>query len=281
MEQVTKSITNKGGQAPYGFKWYKDELVHEPEEAKIYAQMFDLFLVYQRKQSVAKLLNKKGYRKRDGKDFTYMVVKRYLEKQIAKGVYFSSKTITNIQGEKEHEMKEKAVAPIVSKRIWDHVQAIMTEQAGKKARPPSQNIFISKVHCSCNSIMELPSKSSEYKCPSCEHTIKIDDVWKITEHTFSQLTLPNKKELDNIAQTSLIDLKVNPSLQLKQVNKEIDSLFDFSRSFLAHWEKLSIDMKRIVIENLVDNIAVTPEKATVSLYRLFSFAQQVNTCPTS
>ncbi len=308
------AIQSKGGQASYGFKWHQGELIQNPEEAKIYAQIFDLFLVHQRKQTVAKALNEQGHRTRKGGEFSHTTISHLLKNHIAKGIHRSSIVETAPDGTKENTIIETPVEPIVSTKIWNHVQAIMEEQQGKQSRPPSQDTFIGKISCCCGKIMELPSKSPDYKCPSCSEAISIDDVWKIAEHTFSQLTLPKKEELTRKAQTSLFDTKVDPSSNLKQVDKEIEKLFElhtqeaisndvfsaryapleqrkkqlesqlkkrkshkFSESFIDEWKKLSREMQRIMVENLIDSISVTPEKNTVSLYPLFNFAQQVTT----
>ena len=306
--------TKKGGQPPYGFKWHQGELVHEHEEAKIYALIFELFLVHQRKQTIAKQLNERGLRTRTGGEFKYSIIKNLLTKEVAIGIHRSSIVETNEDGEKVNTVIDAHIEPIVSKKVWQHTQAIIEEQAGVQPRSPSQDIFIGKVVCDCGGVMELPSKSKEYKCPGCKQTISIEDVWLVTEHVFSELSLPSKAELEKISRTALFGLQNDTTALFKQVNKEIDKLFDLhkketisdevfsaryepleerkkqlesqnqdekiepsSASFLEQWQVLSSDMKRIVVENLIDSIRITPQKATISLYPLFNFAQQVTT----
>ncbi len=222
---MTSKVNNKGGQASYGFKWHQGELIQEPAEAKIYAQIFDLFLVHQRKQTVAKTLNKQGHRTRKGGEFSHTTISHLLKNHIAKGIHRSSINETAPDGTKENTIIETPVEPIVSTKIWNHAQAIMEEQQGQQSRSPSQDTFIGKISCGCGKTMELPSKSSDYKCPSCSEVISISDVWEIAEHTFSQLTLPKKDELTHIAQTSLCSGQVILAADLEEFKKNSSVLF--------------------------------------------------------
>jgi len=305
---------NNGGNAAFGFRWQDGELVQEPHEAKIYALIFELFLVHQRKQTVAKLINAQGFRTSTDRDFSYETVKRLLKSPLAKGIHRSNIAVQNDDGTRRNEVVEKPVAPIVSENVWDHVQAILAEQAGGQSRSPTQDIFVGKVSCHCGSPMELPSKSADYKCPSCTEAISIKDVWDVVEKRLELLILPTNDLLTKTATTALLEIKTDPKRLLKQVNHDIDKLFSLHASesitdgifkerhaplverktqleaaikkkktahsptsFIDTWHTLPSEMKRIVVENLIDDIVVSPTKVTVSLYPLFNFAQQVTT----
>ena len=306
---------NPGGQAPFGFRWNTGELVQEPTEAQTYALIFDLFLVHQRKGTVAKLLNERGLRTRASKEFSFATIKRLLENPIAKGIHRSS-TTTIKDGKQINTVVEKSVAPIVSKNVWNHVQAILAEQSGSQSRAPTQNLFVGMIKCHCGTLMELPSKSSDYRCFKCEQKISTDDVLAIVEDQFSRLPLPSPKILKEKAKTAIVDLKNDPAQLLKTVERDIDKLFSLHSknvitdeafkerhdildkrkrqlqaaqktpqaqespsSFIEYWQSLPKNLQRIVVENLVDNITVSPNQATVSLYSLFNFAQQGSTTP--
>ncbi len=312
---MTPQTKNKGGQAPYGFRWYEGEFIHEPEEAKICALIFDLFLMYQRKQTVARFINAQGFRTSNGCEFSHATIKRILKSSFAKGIHRTCTTKAGADGG-NHEVVEKPVPPIVSETVWNHVQAILKEQAGTQSRSPTQDIFIGKVFCSCSNLMELPSKSPDYKCPGCAQTMSIDDVWAIVQNRITALALPSEDVLTKTATTAILDIKNNPEPLLKRVNRDMDKLFSLHAkdaisddifkerhsplavckvqleaaiknqknakpptSFIDSWQELTPEMKRIVVENLIDDIVVSPTKATVSLYPLFNFAQQVTTTP--
>lgn len=305
---------NRGGSPPFGFRWSEGELVHTSNEATVYALIFELFLIHQRKSKVATLLNVKGLRTRAGKEFSYSTIKRLLTNPVAKGVQRSSVSELNEYGERTNIVREKSIPSIVSVDIWNHVQAILSEQSGTQTRSPTQDLFVGKVVCQCDSIMELPSKSLDYRCFSCDAKISIEDVHTIVERELVPLTLPDSKELRNTASTSLLDSKTDSTLLLKQVKRDIDKLFSlhskdavsdevfkerhdvlnqrkeqllqslkesnkhkFTSSMIDQWRSLQPDLKRIIVENLVDQVLICEDKVTASLYPLFNFAQQVNT----
>jgi len=303
-----------GGQAPFGFTWKSGELAQDPQEAPTYALLFDLFLVHQRKGAVAKLLNDQGLRTRAGKEFAFATIKRLLENPIAKGVHRSSVSTTDETGEQINTVVEKSVPPIVSVSIWDHVQAILSGQDGSQSRTPTQDLFVGMVMCHCGTLMELASKSSDYHCYKCEQKISKEDVLAIVEDQFSQLPLPDSDTLKKRATTSLVDQKNDPKRILKQIERDIEKLFslhandaitnktfkerntilekrkkqlqsaqktsdqpkEFS-AFIDHWQSLKPNMKRILVENMIEKITIAPSEATVSLYPLYNFAQQAST----
>lgn len=303
-----------GGQAPFGFTWKSGELAQDPREAPTYALLFDLFLVHQRKGAVAKLLNDQGLRTRAGKEFAFATIKRLLENPIAKGIHRSSVSTTDETGEQIDAVVEKSIPPIVSATIWNHVQAILAQQDGSQSRTPTQDLFVGMVLCHCGTLMELVSKSSDYHCYKCEQKISKEDVLAIVEDQFSRLSLPDSDTLKNRATTSLIDQQNDPKRILKQVDRDIEKLFSLHSNdtitdstfkerhtilekrkkqlqaileptdqhkeystFIDHWQSLKPNMKRILVENVIEKITIAPAKATVSLYPLYNFAQQPST----
>jgi site-specific DNA recombinase len=76
------------GRAPYGYQWKDRKLVVQPDEAPVRRKIFELFLQYRRKGTVAKLLNAAGHRTREGHIFHDCTVTRMLTCPSAKGIYY-------------------------------------------------------------------------------------------------------------------------------------------------------------------------------------------------
>ena len=293
----------QGNRPPFGYAWKDGELVIVPEEAPIYEEMFDLFLIHQRKRSVAKHLNEKGYRTRAGKMFSYSSVSRLLQNSIAKGLH--RVCVTHKNGERE--WVETPVPAIVSEEVWEQANAIMNSGSAV-ARKPSQDVFVGKVKC-CEQQMDIPARSTSYICFKCRSDIAIDDVHQIFKSVIKDFPFPDQALLDEMAgaenhdslsvvksRIANLELKIeklyelhsadaitidvfkdrfsilNSQLtELKCTLEQSEKTKSIYSTLLDYWNSIDQNSQQILVDTLVYEMRTSAHDVDISLFPLFNF----------
>ena len=173
-----------GGQAPFGYSWNGKELVINEKEAPIRKLMYELYLEFKRRKTVATELNKRGHRTRNGSHFSDTTVERLLRDPMAKGIRRAN--YTKSTGDGKHWVTKPsadwvltACPAIVTEELWQSCNSILDAQSG--ARQPrgkvSPHLFTGLLYCTCGGKMYIAPRSSKYLCTECKKTqIPKDDV---------------------------------------------------------------------------------------------------------
>ena len=184
-----------GGAASFGYRWVNKKLEPDPKEAPVRKLIYELFAEHRRKKKVARLLNERGYRTRNGAKFSDTTVERLVRDPTAKGVYRQNYTRTNDRKSRwelkpESEWVMTPVPAIVDEELWNTCNDFLNGRA-KRPRMARQNVhlFSGFAVCMCGEKMRVWSQSPKYICPKCRNKIPMRDLEAIYRDRLTQYLL--------------------------------------------------------------------------------------------
>jgi len=225
-----------GGQAPFGYQWIDKKLIPNEKEVPILKLLFELFREHTRKRTVARLLNEKGYRTRNGSKFSDSTVRRLLNDPTSKGQHRMNYT-KSLGTNKKWEFKPKEdwiimnVPPVVNEEVWNACNAILIEQekVNKKPTKKAVHLFTGFAHCDCGGRMYVPSNSPKYICPKCRNKIECADLETIFHEQLKAFVFSPDELLKAFEQTDIAiqekqDLINNLEKESHKLSEEMDKL---------------------------------------------------------
>lgn len=169
------------GRSPFGYVWKDKKMVTHPEEAPVRRLIYELFEEHKRKKAVARILNERGYRTRDGHQWSDTTIERLIKDTTAKGFHRSNFTRKlgrkwELKPESEHVFTP--VEPIVSETLWQKCCDLLEGRRAKRTKPakPSVHIFTGVLKCACGGKMYVSSSANRYVCGKCRHRIPCEDL---------------------------------------------------------------------------------------------------------
>lgn len=227
-----------GGRAPFGYAWDGKQLRPEPTEAPVRRLLYELFAEHKRRKTVARLLNERGHRTRDGGKWSDTSVERLLRDPTAKGLYRSNYTKNlgrkwELKPESEHVYT--SVEPIVSEELWRQCNDILDNRRATRQKPGklSEHIFTGVVRCACGGKMYVYSNAPKYVCAKCRHRIPCEDLEelfreRVRDYCVNPGTL--KSYIDRVSdglheKSALADKMTREIQQLKAESEHILKLY--------------------------------------------------------
>ncbi|HYE33232.1 MAG TPA: recombinase family protein [Methylomirabilota bacterium] len=200
------------GRAPYGYHWRDKKLQPHPDEGPVRKLMYELFAQHGRKKTVARILNERGYRTRDGSNFSDTTVGRLIQDTTAKGIHRANYT-KRVAGDRpwalkpEHEWVLNPCEPLISEELWQQCNDLLESRRVTGQRPAKRvaHLFAGVVHCACGQKMYVPTNSRKYTCMKCRNKIPIVD-------------------LDNVFRDQLLRFMVSPEHVCEYLRTASDTL---------------------------------------------------------
>ena len=242
---VTRANQGKctGGVGPFGYVWKDNHLIVNPDEASVIKEVFSTFIETDNMALTARMMNKRGYRTKEGAEFKNSTIKRILTNTAYKGQKRAnySKSKGNKKSWKwkpESEWVYQEVEPIVDNDTWEKVNVAIKIKAKNYVSNPQFNskyIFAGLLKCECGQKMYVAKykamKIPRYTCRGCGTKINEDVILDLFKDCLKGIALePDKlnnaiKTDDNFIEQQTKQLRLL-NTELKSVEKKIDSLLE-------------------------------------------------------
>ncbi|HEV7227766.1 MAG TPA: recombinase family protein [Brevundimonas sp.] len=226
-----------GGAAPFGYRWVDKKLEPDPKEAPVRVLLHELFLEHRRRKTVARILNERGYRTRNGSRFSDTTVARLLEDPTAKGLHRGNYTRTNDRNGSWHLKPESdwvytQVEPIIAEELWDECARLVATQRASVKRPArkSTHLFAGYAFCACGQKMYVWKATPKYVCSACRNKIPVADLEAVFRDQLRHfLVSPDEIAMhDRAAQDAMGEkarLIASAETELKKIASEEDTVF--------------------------------------------------------
>lgn len=243
---------SRQGQAPYGFRWTGGKLEVVAEEARIRRVAFEQFLVLGTKGGVARKLTKMGLPTRRGAAWSDMQVGRILTCRSAIGEYA-------LGGGDGPEGDEEAVVcdPIVSKPLWDQVQARLAgvRPIGAGASGASLGVFGGLVGCACGGSLERSGDGKWLVCSVCRFRKALEELEVTVVDDLVEMLVAHPRHVEALAPGSelsswileLVDAEAAYD-DARQERERLEGLMVASTITPARFAKLDAEAKRVMVE---------------------------------
>lgn len=147
-----------GGIAPYGYSSKDKQLIINEKEAKVIRDIYNAYRASRSVRNTVHRLNSDGKRTRDNELWTLTSIRRILTNPCYYGALTYSKRSHNFNGElkrnKTHILSQGKHPAIITRELFDEVQAIMNQMTKAAPRPNAKYMLTGITYCGiCGSRM--------------------------------------------------------------------------------------------------------------------------------
>ena len=227
-----------GGVAAYGYAWDGKQFVLDEKEAPVRKLMYELYLKYKRKKTVARELNNLGYRTRNGLPFSDTTIERLIKDPIAKGTRRANWKDTKSNIKPESEWVLLPAPSIISEEVYNECNSLIQVQKDKPRRGKQpMHLLAGYVFCEfCDKKMYVFHEHlSNYKCQTCKNRIQASSLEEIYHSQLKSFLLT---DADVSAYNKQTDARIKEKEELlstvtaeaEQLRKKLNHIFDMRSS---------------------------------------------------
>jgi len=223
-----------GGVPAYGYQWDGTQFIIDEKEAPVRKLMYELYLKYKRKKTVARELNNLGYRTRNGLPFTDTTIERLIKDPIAMGIRRANWKDTKSKIKPESEWILLPAPAIISEEMYNECNSLIQVQKDKPRRGKQpMHLLAGYVFCEfCDKKMYVFHEHlSNYKCQTCKNRILASDLEEIYHGRLKSFLLTdadvsayNKQTDERIKEKE--ELLVAVTTEADQLRKKLNTIFD-------------------------------------------------------
>lgn len=250
MKENALHAKSTGGTFPMGYTRNPDgSFSIVPVEAKVVRRAFELYAQHTSKAEIARILNREGYRKRDGSLFQ----KRSFDVMLRNPKYYGLYKYDDVT-------VENGMPPIITRELFEKVQKVLDETSKSKARYKAQEDYLlsNRVYCGC-------CRSPMIGESGTSHTGKVYRYYKCSARKKTKTACTKKQESKEALERVVVSTVADKVLTDENIELIADkALAIIEREAAENTAKIALEARLKEVDKSIGNLMKALETGLIS-----------------